>query len=166
MMTPDKKSSVSHPHNLRSLSTQGGPARTLMVKGRSFTAKLSNNNDDLKGRYRDQEEIIHFATERINLPRGKLKKSSTPSSACNSQSPLKLPRAMANQDPKYAEKSDYYKEYWKLYLQNESLVSDIETTAHSNYKMSKKIYNLEDYYEHHLIPQLLTYPHKFVHRLR
>ena len=63
-------------------------------------------------------------------------------------------------------KNDYFKDYWKLYLQNESLVADIESTAHSNYKMAKKIYNLEDYYEHNLIPQLLTYPHKFVHRLK
>lgn len=39
-----------------------------------------------------------------------------------------------------------------MYLQNESLISDIEQTAYSNYKMLKKGYNLEDYYEHHLIP--------------
>jgi len=39
-----------------------------------------------------------------------------------------------------------------MYFQNESLVSDIEHTAHSNYKALKKCYNLEDYYEHNLIP--------------
>lgn len=61
---------------------------------------------------------------------------------------------------------DYFREYWRLYIQHESLVSDIEQTAHSNHKTLKKIYNLEDYYEHNLVPQLLTYPHKFVHRLR
>lgn len=164
-MTPDKKSSRPHHHNLRSLSTQGGPPKTLVVKGKSISTKIANNYEG-RTKMKDHEETVHFATERINLPRGKFKKSSTPSSACNSQSPLKLPRALANQDPKFLEKNDYYKDYWKMYLQNESLVSDIETTAHSNYKMSKKIYNLEDYYEHHLIPQLLTYPHKFVHRLR
>jgi hypothetical protein len=64
------------------------------------------------------------------------------------------------------DRSDYFKEYWKLYLQNESLISDIESQAHSNYKMLKKIYNIEDYYEHNLIPQLMAYPHKFIHRLR
>ena len=32
--------------------------------------------------------------------------------------------------------------------------------------MNKKIYNLEDYYEHNLIPQLMAYPHKFLSRLR
>lgn len=38
--------------------------------------------------------------------------------------------------------------------------------AKQNYKDLKKIYNLEDYYEHHLIPQIMTYPHKFVQRVR
>jgi hypothetical protein len=32
--------------------------------------------------------------------------------------------------------------------------------------MNRRIYNVEDYYEHNLIPQLLNYPHKFVHRLK
>jgi hypothetical protein len=82
-MTPDKKSSVVHHHNLRSLSSQGGSAKTLMIKGKSITTKILNNNER-KSNFRDEQEIVHFATERINLPRGKLKKSSTPSSACNS----------------------------------------------------------------------------------
>jgi len=56
------------------------------------------------------------------------------------------------QVPNFEEKVDYFKEYWRLYFQNEILVGDIEQTAHSNYKSLKKIYNLEDYYEHNLIP--------------
>ena len=82
-MTPDKKSSLVHRHNLRSQSFSGGPPRTLVVKGKSTTSKHSNIND-IRAKFKDQSEIVHFATERINLPRGKLKKSSTPSSACNS----------------------------------------------------------------------------------
>lgn len=63
-------------------------------------------------------------------------------------------------------RTDYYREYWRLYLQNENLVADIEGVARQNYKDLKKIYNLEDYYEHHLIPQIMTYPHKFVQRVK
>lgn len=68
----------------------------------------------------------------------------------NSNSPVKLPRFL--QEPTYQDKQDYYKEYWKLYFQNENLIADIEGTARQNYKDLKKIYNLEDYYEHYLIP--------------
>ena len=96
--------------------------------------------------------MCHFSTERINLPRGKVVKSSRSSSARNSTSPLKVPRGLANREPNFNKKEDYLKDYWKLYLQNESLVADIESTSHANHKMSKKIYNMEDYYEHHLIP--------------
>ena len=43
------------------------------------------------------------------------------------------------------------------------MISDIEHTAHSNYKMLKKAYNIEDYYEHNLLPQIMAYPNKFIH---
>ncbi len=52
----------------------------------------------------------------------------------------------------YLPKADYYREYWRMYLQNENLIADIEGVARQNYKDLKKIFNLEDYYEHHLIP--------------
>ena len=80
--------------------------------------------------------------------------SSANGSKRNSQSPVKLPKSTILQEPIFDKegKVDYFKEYWRLYLQNESLISDIEQTAHSNYKALKKIYNLEDYYEHNLIP--------------
>ena len=63
-----------------------------------------------------------------------------------------MAQSLLNSEPDYKEKTDYFREYWKLYLQNESLAQDIETASYSNYKMLKKAYNLEDYYEHHLIP--------------
>lgn len=99
------------------MSSRGGPSKTLVIKGKSITTQVTKINVSKETTTSVQEETpVHFATERINLPRGKFKKSSTPSSACNSQSPLKLPRAMANQDPIFKENNDYYKEYWKLYL--------------------------------------------------
>lgn len=79
--------------------------------------------------------------------------SSAYGSKRNSHSPVKLPRNMpAMENPDYERKTDYFKEYWRMYFQNESIVADIEQAAHSNHKTLKKIYNLEDYYEHYLIP--------------
>lgn len=61
--------------------------------------------------------VCHFATERINLPRGKVILTSRSSSTTrNSQSPLKLPKSMQNEEPGFNGKVDYFKEYWKLYL--------------------------------------------------
>jgi hypothetical protein len=62
-----------------------------------------------------------FATERINLPRGKVVRCSRSSSANgsrrNSQSPVKLPKNMPPlQVPNFQEKMDYFKEYWRLYF--------------------------------------------------
>ena len=169
-----------HGHNLRSLSTRKTPLKTLNLSNQKISntaaqSKIAEKRSQMEINDDENESpqpkiVCHFATERINLPRGKVLRqsllSSTNGSKRNSQSPPKIPHALMNQEPKYAEKTDFYKEYWKLYLQNENLVADIEQTAHSNYKMLKKIYNLEDYYEHHLIPQLLTYPHRFIHRLK
>jgi hypothetical protein len=166
-----------HSHNLRSLSgSKTSAAKTLNLK--RHNPHHSNGNVAPVRSFKEEtksesspEPKGYFATEKINLPRGKVIRTSRSSSANgsmrnNSNSPVKLPRTLVLQEPSYQEKTDYYKEYWKLYFQNESLISDIEGTARQNYKDFKKIYNLEDYYEHYLIPQLLTYPHKFVHRLR
>ena len=68
--------------------------------------------------------------------------------------------------PEYDDQIDYYKEFWRIYLMNENLVSDIDQTAHQNYKLSRKIFNIKDFYENTLLPQILTQPHKFLHRLR
>lgn len=54
--------------------------------------------------------------------------------------------------PAFDENTDYYKEFWRMYIQNENLVSDVDQTAQQNYKMSRKIYNIKDYYENTLIP--------------
>lgn len=68
--------------------------------------------------------------------------------------PLSALTQVKNQynEPSFVLKEDYYKLYWRMYLQNENLIADIENVAKQNYKDLKKIYNLEDYYEHHLIP--------------
>lgn len=68
--------------------------------------------------------------------------------------------------PAYDPTVDYYKEFWRLYLQNENLVCDIDMTASQNYRLSRKIFNIKDFYENTLVPQIFTQPHKFLHRLR
>ena len=68
--------------------------------------------------------------------------------------------------PRYSADVDYFKEFWRLFLQNENLLADIDQTATNNYKMARKIFNIKDFYENTLVPQILTQPHKFLHRLR
>ena len=87
-------------------------------------------------------------------------------------SPAKVGRVYMEQikgtnfPPEYDEEADYFKEYWRLYLQNENLLADIDQTAHHCYKMNRKMFNIKDFYENTLVPQILTQPHKFLHRLR
>ena len=54
--------------------------------------------------------------------------------------------------PQFDPNTDYYKEFWRMYLQNENLVADIDQTAHLNYKMNRKIFNIKDFYENTLVP--------------
>ena len=68
--------------------------------------------------------------------------------------------------PPYDESKDYYKEFYKLYLQNENLLADIDQTGADNYRVERKIFNIKDFYDTTLIPQIMTQPHKFLHRLR
>lgn len=56
------------------------------------------------------------------------------------------------QPPQYQPGLDYYKEYFRLYLQNENLVADIDQTAHENFKADRKILNIKDFYDNTLIP--------------
>ena len=54
--------------------------------------------------------------------------------------------------PEYDETKDYYKEFYKLYLQNENLLADIDVTGTENYKMERKIFNIKDFYDSTLVP--------------
>ena len=58
--------------------------------------------------------------------------------------------------PNFEDETDYYKEFWRLYLQNENLVADIDQIAQQNYKIARKIFNIKDFYENTLVPQILT----------
>jgi hypothetical protein len=54
--------------------------------------------------------------------------------------------------PEYNPDTDYYKEYFKTYLQNENLVADIDQIANENFKMDRKILAMKDFYDNTLIP--------------
>lgn len=68
--------------------------------------------------------------------------------------------------PNYDRKTCYYKEYFKLFIQNKNLVADIDQIADDNFKLERKILFIMDFYENTLIPQIMSQPHKFLHRLR
>ena len=68
--------------------------------------------------------------------------------------------------PEFNRDIDYYREFWRLFLQNENLLADIDQLSMQNYKIQRKVFNIEDFYENTLIPQIVTQPHKFLHRLR
>lgn len=54
--------------------------------------------------------------------------------------------------PCFQENVDYYKEFWRLFLQNENLVADIDQISTANYKCARKIFNIKDFYENTLVP--------------
>lgn len=54
--------------------------------------------------------------------------------------------------PPYDKNLDYFKEFYKLYLQNENLLADIDNTGTENFKMERKIFNIKDFYDTNLIP--------------
>ena len=68
--------------------------------------------------------------------------------------------------PNFDNKTCYYKEYFKLFLQNKNLIADIDQIADENFKLDSKILFIMDFYETTLIPQIMSQPHKFLHRLR
>ena len=58
--------------------------------------------------------------------------------------------------PDYDPKACYYKEYFKLFLQNENLVADIDQIANDNFKLDRRILYIKDFYDNTLVPQIMT----------
>ena len=71
----------------------------------------------------------------------------SPGSKNKNESFLSLPPP-----PEYCEGLNYFKEYFRLYLQNENLVADIDQTANENLKVERKVLNIKDFYDNTLIP--------------
>ena len=43
-----------------------------------------------------------------------------------------------------------------MFLKNESLLQEVDSTATANLKTSRRIFNLKDFYENALIPQMMS----------
>lgn len=104
MSTPKKTLKQGHHHNLRSRSSNKSPTKTLNVKKQNVTITNKGKSKREDSKSESSPEIkCHFATEKINLPRGKVIRTSRSSSANgslrNSNSPVKLPRFL--QEPTY-----------------------------------------------------------------
>ena len=54
--------------------------------------------------------------------------------------------------PEYDPDVDYYREYYRMYLKNENLISDIDQSGTENFQMETKIHAIKQYYENTLIP--------------
>ena len=64
----------------------------------------------------------------------------------------------------YDPSKNYFREFYRLYLENENLLTDIDLTSSENYKMERRVLNILDFYDSTLIPSIATQPHKFIHR--
>lgn len=75
-------------------------------------------------------------------------------------------RKLIKQDVLYDENDNYYRHVWKFYLDNESLLKEVQDTASENLKALKRIYNIENYYETSLLPKLLSFPKQYLNRIK
>ena len=65
---------------------------------------------------------------------------------------------MLGQDVPFDNKTNYYRQAWRFFLDNEQLLKEVQDTASDNLKALKRIYNIENYYENSLLPKMLTFP--------
>lgn len=56
--------------------------------------------------------------------------------------------------------------FWRGYLDNEQLLKEVQDAADDNYKALKRIHNIEDYYEHKLMPKLVSFPTQYLNRIK
>ena len=47
-------------------------------------------------------------------------------------------------------------------MQNEVLVNDIQAISKDNLKLEGKVYNISEFYDSTLVPDMQTYPQKFI----
>lgn len=86
------------------------------------------------------------------------------------QEQLNADAQMFNQElkfnqPKYDPNVDYYREFYKLNLQNENILGDIENTGKEKNQIEKQIFRILDFYNTTLIPLMESCPEKFLKRM-
>ena len=65
----------------------------------------------------------------------------------------------------FDKENNYYMLYWKTYLENEKVLNDIQEIANENVSTLRRIYNLENFYEHNLLPKMLSFPKQYINRI-
>lgn len=63
-------------------------------------------------------------------------------------------------------RKDYFREFYKLYLENENLMADIDRESTEKHRLERRILSIYDFYDCTLIPAIVMLPHKFLHRKR
>lgn len=120
-------------------SNNSSPSYGFKHKFSPATPEGKVRNDALIGSFYDQHNKNQGSSQRPSLKPGKI---------CAQ----KIVSQYMKEAPAYDPTVDYYKEFWRLYLQNENLVCDIDMTASQNYRLSRKIFNIKDFYENTLVP--------------
>ena len=58
-----------------------------------------------------------------------------------------IENALSGKALNFDPKTNYYRMFWRSYLDNEQLLKELQDLAGENYLTSRKIYNIEDFYE-------------------
>jgi hypothetical protein len=66
--------------------------------------------------------------------------------------------ALSGKELDFNKKTNYYRLFWQSYLDNELLLSELQSVSNENFDACKRIYNIEDYYENKLVPRLVSFP--------
>jgi hypothetical protein len=79
-----------------------------------------------------------------------------------------LKDAIPGQDmpSKFDKENNYYTLFWKTYLENEQVLNDIQDLASENVSTLRRICNLESFYEHDLLPKMLSFPKQYINRIK
>lgn len=59
---------------------------------------------------------------------------------------------------------DYFREFYKMYIENENLLADVDISGSENHQMERRIHSISDFYDSTLIPLMKTEPHKLIHQ--
>ena len=71
-----------------------------------------------------------------------------------------------NEELKYNKGDNYYRNAWRVFLDNEQLLKEVQDQASENLKVQKRIFNVENYYETVLLPKLFSFPKQYLDRIK
>lgn len=71
-----------------------------------------------------------------------------------------------NDEVGYDKENNYYKQTWRVFLDNEQLLKEVQDAASDNLKVLKRIYNVENYYETVLLPKMFSFPKQYLDKVK